>query len=82
MKQAGEAPIERADDHKSGCEHIKIFHKANSFLSFVCGRLRQPQFDLKEKLFYCEKHSEGVFPVLKKRRPKHHLHENDLKHGN
>ena len=50
MKQAGEAPIERADDHQAGCEYIKVFHSANFFLSFVSGRLCQPQFDLREKV--------------------------------
>ena len=57
MKQAGEAPIKRADDHQAGCEYIKVFHSAKFFLSFVSGRLCQPQFDLKEKLFYCEEHT-------------------------
>ena len=81
MEHAGEAPVERADDHQAGCEYIKIFHSANFFLSFVSGRMRQPQFDLREKLFYCEEHSESVFPVRKKCRRKQHLQENDLEHG-
>jgi transcriptional regulator with XRE-family HTH domain len=30
MKQTGEAPIERADDHKTGCDYIQVFHGLNS----------------------------------------------------
>ena len=81
MKHAGEAPVKRADDHQAGCEYIKVFHSANFFLSFVAGRLCQPQFDLKEKLFYCEEHRKDVFPVRKEYCRKQQLHENDLEHG-
>lgn len=56
MKQAGEAPIERADDHKACGEYIKIFHGATFFLSL-------PQLDLREKQFYCKEQEEDVFPL-------------------
>jgi len=81
MKQAGKAPVERADDHQAGCKYIKVFHSAKVFLFSMSGRLCQPLFDLKEKVFYCEERREEVFPVRKEYRCKQQLHENDLEHG-
>ena len=81
MKQADEAPIKRADDHQAGCKYIKVFHNAKVFLFALAGMLCQPQFDLKEKLFYCEEHRNDVFPLRKESCQKQQLHENDLEHG-
>jgi hypothetical protein len=81
MKQACEAPVQRADDHQTGCDYIKAFHSAKFFLSFVSGSMRQPPFDLKEKVFYCEAHGRDVFPLRKKCCRKQQSHENDLEHG-
>jgi len=53
----------------------------NFFLSFVSGRMCQSQFDLREKLFYCEAHIKDVFRVRKNYCRKQQLQENDLEHG-
>jgi hypothetical protein len=81
VKHAGKAPVKRANDHQAGCKYIKVFHNWKVILSLRVGMLRQPQFDLKEKLFYCEEQGEDVFPLRKESCRKQQLHENDLEYG-